>query len=249
MSNRLTKWIGSDESGKGDYFGPLVIVAVLVNTVSAESLAQLGVKDSKRLSDKSVRELAGEIKTKCPHSVVAIGPRRYNELYSKIGNLNHLLAWGHCRAIENILEKEECNYALADQFGDEKFIVGALMEKGKQITVEQRIRAESNVGVAAASILARAEFVLRLTMLSEEYGMEFPKGASVAVILAGKDFARRYGGQRLGEVAKLHFKTTKSVLENQSPGGRHGGSSQPNESIHHPGRYHQTGHRRDSQCG
>ncbi|MCK4221238.1 MAG: ribonuclease HIII, partial [Dehalococcoidia bacterium] len=95
MSNRLTKWIGSDESGKGDYFGPLVIVAVLVNTVSAESLAQLGVKDSKRLSDKSVRELAGEIKTKCLHSVVAIGPRRYNELYSKIGNLNRLLAWGH----------------------------------------------------------------------------------------------------------------------------------------------------------
>jgi len=212
MSNELARWIGSDEAGKGDYFGPLVVAAVLVDNATVKSLEDLGAKDSKRLSDKSVTELASRIKRQCLCSVVAIGPEKYNELYSKIGNLNRLLAWGHSRAIENILDKETCDYVLADQFGDEKFITGALMEKGKTIKVKQEVRAESNIGVAAASILARAEFIRRLAMLSAKHGMDFPKGASPAVIEAGREFISRYGRQRLNEVAKLHFKTTKSVL-------------------------------------
>ena len=212
MPIKLEKWIGSDEAGKGDYFGPLVTAGVLVDSATAELLQEYGVKDSKRLSDNSVKELAARIRETCPCSVVAIGPAKYNELYNKIGNLNRLLAWGHSRAIENILDKEECDYALADQFGDERFIVNALMEKGKGIEVKQEVRAESDIGVAAASILARAEFVRRLAMLSRKYGMDFPKGASPAVIEAGKAFVRKYGRNRLSEVAKIHFKTTKSVL-------------------------------------
>ena len=206
------RWIGSDEAGKGDYFGPLVVAGILVDNTSAPSLEKLGVKDSKRLSDNSVKELAGKINRTCLCSVVTIGPERYNELYSKIGNLNRLLAWGHSRVIENILNREECDYALADQFGDEKFIINALMEKGKTIEVRQEIKAESDIGVAAASILARAEFLHRLAMLSAKYGMAFPKGASPAVIEAGKEFVKRYGRERLNEVAKIHFKTTKLVL-------------------------------------
>lgn len=212
MSSKLVRWIGSDEAGKGDYFGPLVTAGVLVDNTIAKSLEELGVKDSKRLSDNSVKELAKKIKKMCRCSVVTIGPAKYNELYNKIRNLNRLLAWGHSRAIENILNTEECDYALADQFGDEKFIIAALMEKGKGIKVKQEIRAESDIGVAAASILARAEFVHRLAMQSVKYGMDFPKGASPAVIETGKEFVRRYGKERLKEVAKIHFKTTKSVL-------------------------------------
>jgi len=212
MPIKLEKWIGSDEAGKGDYFGPLVTAGVLVDSATAGLLQEYGVKDSKRLSDNSVKGLAARIRGACPCSVVAIGPAKYNELYNKIGNLNRLLAWGHSRAIENILDKEECDYALADQFGDERFIVNALMEKGKGIEVKQEVRAESDIGVAAASILARAEFVRRLAMLSRKYGMDFPKGASPAVIEAGKAFVRKYGRNRLSEVAKIHFKTTKSVL-------------------------------------
>ena len=212
MSSKLVRWIGSDEAGKGDYFGPLVIASVLVDNTIVKSLEELGVKDSKRLSDNSVKELANKIKKMCLCSVVTIGPTKYNELYNKIRNLNRLLAWGHSRAIENILDREECDYALADQFGDEKFIIAALMEKGKGIRVKQEIRAESDIGVAAASILARAEFVHRLATLSVKYGMDFPKGASPAVIETGKEFVRRYGKERLKEVAKIHFKTTKSVL-------------------------------------
>ncbi len=212
MSISLVRWIGSDEAGKGDYFGPLVTAGVLVDNTTAKSLEQLGVKDSKRLSDNSVKELAAKIKRICPYSLVTIGPTKYNELYHKIENLNRLLAWGHARAIENILNKEECDYALADQFGDEQFIINALMEKGKRIKVKQEIRAESDIGVAAASILARAEFVHQLTILSAKYGMDFPKGASPAVIETGRNFVKRYGKERLKEVAKIHFKTTKSVL-------------------------------------
>ncbi len=212
MSSKPVRWIGSDEAGKGDYFGPLVIAGVLVDNTIVKSLEELGVKDSKRLSDNSVKELANKIKKMCLCSVVTIGPTKYNELYNKIRNLNRLLAWGHSRAIENILDREECDYALADQFGDEKFIIAALMEKGKGIKVKQEIRAESDIGVAAASILARAEFVHRLAMQSVKYGMDFPKGASPAVIETGKEFVRRYGKERLKEVAKIHFKTTKSVL-------------------------------------
>ena len=189
-----------------------MVAGILVDDVSAKSLKELGVKDSKRLSDNSVGKLAAKINKTYLCSVVTIGPKRYNELYSKIGNLNRLLAWGHSRAIENILNREECDYALADQFGDEKFIINALMEKGKKIKVNQMVRAESDMGVAAASILAKAEFLHQLAMLSAKYGMDFPKGASPAVIEAGKEFVKRYGSGKLNEVAKIHFKTTKSVL-------------------------------------
>jgi len=221
MSNKLRKknsgkqpysrWIGSDEAGKGDYFGPLVVAGVVVDDTMAPLLEELGVKDSKRLSDNSAKELAAKINRMCLCSVVIIGPKRYNELYNEIRNLNRLLAWGHSRAIENILDREECDYALADQFGDEKFIINALMEKGKRIKVKQEIKAEGNIGVAAASILARAEFLRQLVMLSTKYGMDFPKGASPAVIEAGKDFVKKYGKGKLSEVAKIHFKTTKLV--------------------------------------
>jgi ribonuclease HIII len=189
-----------------------VVAGAAVDDTIAPLLEELGVMDSKRLSDNSVKELAAKIKKQCLCSVVVIGPKRYNELYTKIRNLNRLLAWGHSRAIENILDKEECDYALADQFGDERFIINALMEKGKKIEVRQETRAESDTGVAAASILARAEFLHQLAMLSTKYGMDFPKGASPAVIQAGRDFVKKYGQGRLNEVAKIHFKTSKSVL-------------------------------------
>jgi len=205
-------WIGSDEAGKGDFFGPLVVAAVLVDGTALGPLGQLGVKDSKRLADASVERLALQIRGCCVYAVVAIGPEKYNYLYSRIRNLNRLLAWGHARAIENILNRREASYALADQFGDEHFLVSALMSKGRTIEVRQETRAESNIAVAAASILARREFLRRLRQLSAKYHIELPKGASPAVIQAGREFTTTYGSGRLKEVAKMHFKTTRSVL-------------------------------------
>ncbi len=204
--------IGIDESGKGDYFGPLVIAAVFVTPASEQDLVLMQVRDSKKISDGRIVEMAPDIRLVCPHSIVAIGPQRYNELYAKINNLNRLLAWGHARALENLLQQVDCDLAIADQFGDERLILNALQEKGKHIRLVQRTKAESDLAVAAASILARAEFLLRLQRLSQELHMTLPKGASPAVELAGQMVVKKYGRDRLGTVAKLHFKTTKQVL-------------------------------------
>jgi ribonuclease HIII len=210
--------IGIDESGKGDYFGPLVIAAVYVTPEAEPDLRLMEVRDSKRISDGRVLEMAPDIRQVCRHSVVAIGPQRYNELYAKIRNLNRLLAWGHARALENLLDQVDCDLAIADQFGDERLILNALLEKGKKIRLVQRPRAEEDLAVAAASILARAEFLIRLKRLSDEVGTTLPKGASQAVELGARMVIKKHGEDRLKTVAKLHFKTTRAVLAGLADG-------------------------------
>jgi ribonuclease HIII len=204
--------IGIDESGKGDYFGPLVVAAVFVTPLTQHDLLLMHVRDSKKISDGRILEMAPDIRLLCPHSIIPIGPQRYNELYAKIGNLNRLLAWGHARALENLLQQVDCDLAIADQFGDERLILNALQEKGKRIHLMQRTKAETDVAVAAASILARAEFLRRLHRLSQELNTSLPKGASAAVEVAGRMVIKKYGQERLGTVAKLHFRTTKQVV-------------------------------------
>ncbi len=204
--------IGIDESGKGDYFGPLVIAAVFVDATTQGELKLMEVRDSKKISDGRILEMAPDIKTICPHSVIAIGPQKYNELYAKIKNLNRLLAWGHAKALENLLERVPCERAISDQFGNERLILNVLQEKGRKIVLEQRTKAESDLAVAAASILARAEFLLRLKRLSNEVGTTLPKGTSPTVELAARMVIKKHGQARLGDVAKLHFKTTQAVL-------------------------------------
>ena len=204
--------IGIDESGKGDYFGPLVVAAVFVTPDLEPDLRLMQVRDSKRIADGRILELARDVRQVCRHSVVVIGPPRYNELYEKIGNLNRLLAWGHARALENLLEQVDCNLAIADQFGDERLILNALLQRGKQIQLLQRPTAEEDLAVAAASILARAEFLTRLKRLSEEVGTSLPKGASQAVELGARMVVKKHGVDTLKTIAKLHFKTTGAVL-------------------------------------
>jgi len=206
--------IGMDESGKGDYFGPLSMGAVYVDAQTEARLVAMGVRDSKLLSDMRIFALAQEIKALCPHSVVTIEPRRYNEAYKKIQNLNNLLAWGHARALENVLEKVTCNLAIADQFGNETVLQKALLQKGQQIKLEQRPRAEADIAVAAASILARASFVQELDQLAIKVGRTLPKGATDPSILTiGREIVAKGGQELLGEVAKLHFRTTAQILQ------------------------------------
>lgn len=203
--------IGTDESGKGDYFGPLVIAGVYADAETKKKLKEIGAADSKTLSDSRIHKLAEEITEICKYSVVIIGNKRYNELYSEIENLNKLLAWGHAQVIENLLEIVDCGNVLSDQFGSPDLIKNALLEKGRNINLEQRHRAEENVVVAAASILARNEYVKAMNKLSEEYGMEFPKGSSSVVTEAAKEFVLLHGKEKLLEVAKLHFVITKKI--------------------------------------
>ena len=204
--------IGTDESGKGDFFGPLVIAAFFLPEGQAGVLRELGVRDSKRISDRRVEEIAAVLKTGYVWSVVAVGPEKYNELYAKLRNLNRLLAWGHARAIENVLEKVEAGKAITDRFGDEAFVRNALMKKGREIELVQQPRAEDDEA-AAASILARAEFLSRLRSLSRDAGLALPKGASDIVERAAVELVRRDGPGVLEKFAKTHFKTAQRVLQ------------------------------------
>ena len=205
------KYIGTDESGKGDFFGPLVVAGVQVDKNNKQKFIELGIKDSKKLDDKKILMLANQIKANSVHSVVVITPVKYNELYFKFNNLNKLLAWGHARAIENILEKSPCNYALADKFGDESLIKNALMQKGRSIVLNQMVRAESDIAVAAASVLARAEFVKRMQELELKYELQLSKGVSEKVIQQAKNFISKYSFDSLNEIAKMHFKTVNEL--------------------------------------
>ena len=206
--------IGVDESGKGDYFGPLVVAGALVEPDEEHQLIRLGVRDSKQISDNSIRQIAGELQKILPHSKVVIGPKRYNELHQKMRNVNRILAWAHARAIENLLEKHHIRLAVSDQFGDESYLLSALLEKGKEIKLLQRAKGEEDLAVASASIIARAEFLSRLEQLSREFGIDLPKGISEQTIEAGKKLVAKSGVEVLEEVAKLHFKTTIKIQEN-----------------------------------
>ncbi len=211
-------YIGTDESGKGDYFGPMVIAGVWLDEPAKIKLEAMGIRDSKLLSDKRCRELAAEIRIVSREKFIEVEmpPERYNELYDQFKkerkNLNHLLAWGHARAIESLLEKNPCSHAVADQFGNERFILSKLMEKGKKLQLIQIPRAERYIAVAAASILARARFLSRIEKLSREYGILLPKGASDTVIQPALDIIKKRGVDELKKVAKLHHKTTQKIL-------------------------------------
>ena len=205
--------IGVDESGKGDYFGPLVVAAVYVDKGVVRRMLDLGVCDSKSLSDGRARAISDALREFVKSSVVVIGPEKYNELYAKIGNLNRMLAWGHARAIENMLSEVDCPLAVLDKFADEKVVRNALMRKGRKISVEQRVRGEQDIAVAAASIVARAEFLRRLELLSRSFGIKLHKGgASKAVEDAAGKIVKNHGLEALAKVAKLHFKTTKNII-------------------------------------
>ena len=210
-------WIGLDESGKGDYFGPLVVAGVRVDPAISARLIEWGIKDSKRLSDKRVLKLDPMIRKACRHAIVAIGPERYNDLYAQMRNLNKLLAWAHARTLENILIEEDCSRAIADQFGDKKLILNALMNKGRKIELEQRHRAEQDPAVAAASILARAGFLNRLKKLSVEHAIDLPKGASAMVKSTALALVKNRSEDILNKLAKRHFKITAEILRECQP--------------------------------
>jgi ribonuclease HIII len=208
--------LGVDESGKGDFFGPLCIAGVYVNEAVVKAWQDQGIRDSKNItSDKRIAGLARLIRDTpgCVTSVVPIGNEAYNRLYERLRSANRILAWGHARVIENLMgQRHRMNpppvRAISDQFASNKdTVAGALMSLGREIELVQRHRAEEDLAVAAASILARDEFVRRLGKLGQQFDLPLPKGASAPVDAAARAFVERHGADRLRQVAKLHFRT------------------------------------------
>lgn len=208
-----TARIGIDEAGKGDFFGPLCVAGVHAKEEAIAELKKIGVKDSKSMADKTILKLAKEIRKLCKVSVVRISPLKYNLLYAKFRNLNHLLAWGHSAAIEALFNETQCKNVIIDQFASEHVVISAIKKKKLEINLTQRHKGEEDIVVAAASIIARQEFITNLEKLEEKWGTALPKGASQKVIEAGKKFLRKYGKDKLHEVGKCHFKTYQDILE------------------------------------
>ena len=208
--------MGIDESGKGDFFGPLVTAGAYIDENIAKALRDMGVRDSKRISSddrilglgREIRRLLGD-----RFSIIKIGPAAYNRLYSKMRNVNTMLAWAHARAIENLLDAvPDCPRVLSDQFGSKELVKKALMKKGREIELDQRPKAESDIAVAAASILARESFVLSIRDMSNKHDVAIVKGASAKVRETAEAMVRDKGPSILVETAKCHFKTTDEVL-------------------------------------
>jgi len=214
--------IGTDEAGKGDFFGPLVTAGVYVDERTAKLLRTLGVRDSKLVGDRELRVLATSIRDVVEdekRAVIIVAPKRYNDLYKQMRsegkNLNTLLAWAHTRVIEDLIAHGlRPKFILSDQFGDKRYIENRLMVDTRLsgVPVLQMHRAEADVAVAAASILARDAFLRWLDQTGKALGLTLPKGASPKVIETGKVLVGRMGADGLKDYAKVSFKTMNNVL-------------------------------------
>ena len=221
-------WIGTDEAGKGDYFGPLVVAAVYVDADCQETLVDLGIADGKTLSNRRVRDLAELMRTRYEQHIVVVErmPNAYNSLYNEFRrrgqNLNHFLASLHAEAIHTLATRIGVRHALVDKFSKDDLITQQLHHQRKSgprsisssapfgMEIIQVPKAERDIAVAAASIIARDAFLSGMETLSEEYGICLPRG-SYQVVEAGKAFITLHGSEALGDVAKLHFRLTDAV--------------------------------------
>lgn len=206
---------GIDESGKGDFFGPLVIAGVYTDAAITHHLIKAGIMDSKRITTPAkIRSLAAAIKATpgIAYDVIALRPEKYNEVYPTFKNLNSMLAWGHATVIAELATKvPACPRALSDQFARAAVLESALKKKNITLKLDQRTKGESDIAVAAASILARERFIDWMDAATEKVGFKIPLGASPQVIAAAKKLVAKHGPEILGKFAKLHFKTTQQV--------------------------------------
>ncbi len=216
FSHNWNAWLGTDESGKGDFFGPLVAAGFICHKKDVLALRRLGVKDSKMLNDKKIIEIAKKIYEQFSDdiSVIIVNPKRYNSLYDDFRRsgkkLNQLLAWMHGRIIKDASMKNNFEAAIVDKFAATQVLLKSLSGLDR-INIVQRTKAEEDVAVATASIIARYNFLNKMNEMSKKYEIDFPKGASAKVIEVGKNFVEEFGENRLNEVAKLHFKTFDKI--------------------------------------
>lgn len=204
--------IGVDESGKGDFFGPLVVAAFWAPESALGAIKALGVKDGKGIADKRLLVIDEQLRQAYPYALEVILPEQYNETYETIRNLNRLLAAAHARVIDRLLHEHDADLVIIDQFGKADLVVDALAMHEHDVVLEQRFRGEEIPQVAAASIIARAEFIRRLQALSEEFATPLPKGAAPIVDKAGVELVRKHGRGVLTKAAKVHFKNFQRVV-------------------------------------
>ncbi len=208
---------GLDESGKGDFFGPVVAATVIADKAMIDAWREAGVQDSKKIVDTQIirldaiiRETKGVVVEVCYCRTMA----RYNELMGRPGaNLNRLLAWQHATALGDALAKRPVPWGLLDQFTEQPLVQRELTKKGVQnFELRMRTKAESDPVVAAASVVARAEFIRAMHALSKLFGEKLQKGAGPLVKIQAEQIMQKFGTRALGDYAKLHFRTAYEVV-------------------------------------
>ena len=210
--------LGVDEVGKGDYFGPLVVVACFLDEEFLEKISSIGIGDSKKFSDSKITEMYKLVKDHPYFYTSIIYPEEYDQLYKESKNASILLARQHSKVIEMGLgdlksKNVECSRVVIDQFSSKKSrILNELGSYGKEIELIQFHKGESDMAVACASVMARGIFLEEMEKMRKKYNFNFPKGAS-DVIDKGQDFVKKFGVDELGNVAKISFKTTAKVLQ------------------------------------
>jgi len=212
---KFIEYIGTDESGKGDYFGPLVVAAVYVDEKTTLELEDAGVKDSKLITDYNIKIIESKIKRIIGNKfeIVQINPEKYNKLYESFNNLNKIMGWAHSKAIENLIEKINCSNVISDKFGNEKLIKDELKKKSISLNLYQTPKAERYTAVAAASILARAKVVDWFNTKSREVGFQIPKGGGASVNISAKRVLNQCDDNYLMKMIKFHFKNSQSIFK------------------------------------
>lgn len=212
---RFENYIGTDESGKGDYFGPLVVGAVYVDKSTTSQLEKIGVKDSKLISDNNIKDLEFKIKkiVGANFEIVQINPDKYNTLYASFNNLNKIMGWAHSKTIENLLQRISCSNVISDKFGNEKLIKDELKKKNIDVNLYQTPKAERYTAVAAASILARAKVVDWFNIKSREVGFQVPKGSGSSVNITANRVFNQFDENYLMKMIKFHFKNSQSIFK------------------------------------
>ena len=207
-------WIGTDEAGKGDYFGPLTVAGVIVRPEDLEILATLGVEDSKAVADGKVAELDRQIQGLCASEVLFISPATYNRMHTQMRTVNAVMAWAHAKVIHALLARDvtpKPDWILVDRFADDRVMQRAIGALPAGVRFDQRPKAEEDPAVAAASVLARAAYLRGLAALGKRFGVKLHGGAGAPALAAGREFLQVVGRDQLGEVAKVHFDTTRQI--------------------------------------
>lgn len=210
--------IGSDEVGTGDYFGPIVVTATYVDKEKIPLINDLGVKDSKKLTDDKIKKIAPTLLKEIPYVTFTLNNEDYNKYQNMGYNMNKIKAILHNKVLYGITHKEEkylFQKIVVDQFVYPRKYFEHIMDATEKVTeITFTTKAESKcASVAAASIISRYIFLMKMEELSKNLELELPKGANDIVDETGKEIVKKYGIQKLNEIAKLNFKNTDKIKE------------------------------------
>ena len=208
--------VGSDEVGTGDYFGPIVVTATYVKKENVHDLEELGVGDSKKISDDKILKIAPIIAKKIKYRSIILSNKEYNEKYSKDVNMNKIKAIMHNKVLYQIINEEKpiIDYIIVDEFAREARYYEYIKESPniqKNITFMTKAE-DKNLAVACASIISRYIFLKEFDKLCDQVGVPLVKGAGKDVDTIGEEVVEKYNKDILKEIAKLNFKNTERIL-------------------------------------